>query len=131
MPDKLLLDSSAIIDLCSRRNKDTLLESSTLNLAFYEVGNAIWKQVYLHKALTLDEGETALDALAEAIEQIEKIPPTDSLGILKIAVEEGLTYYDAAYLHAAIENQKTLVTNDEKLHRAAKKYVKTMTSDEL
>lgn len=131
MNDEFLLDSSAIIDLCSRRNTDRLLESFTLNLAFYEVGNAIWKQVYLYKALTLDEGKTALDALTEAVERIGKIQLNDPSGILGIAVEEGLTYYDAAYLHTAIKNRKTLVTNDEKLHRAAKRYVKTITSNEL
>jgi predicted nucleic acid-binding protein len=127
----LLFDSSAIIDLCGRKGVDKLLEGWTLNLAFYEIGNAMWKQVYLYKTLTLDEGSTALEALAEAVKRIRKIPVDDSLAILKIAVEEGLTYYDAAYLNAAIKNEKTLVTNDEKLYTVAKKHVKTMTSDEL
>lgn len=128
---KLLFDSSAIIALCDRRNVDRLLEGWTLNLALYEVGNAVWKQVYLHKTLTIDQGNIALDALTEVVKRIRKTLVEDSLDILKIAVAEGLTYYDAAYLHAAIKNDKTLVTNDEKLHTAAKKYVKTITSDKL
>jgi predicted nucleic acid-binding protein len=128
---RFLFDSSAIIDLCGRRGADRLLEGWTIDLAFYEVGNAVWKQVYLHKTLTPDEGNTALDALTEVIKRIGKIPVDDSLDILRVAVEEGLTYYDAAYLHAAIKGGKTLVTNDEKLLTAAKKYVETLTSDRL
>lgn len=126
-----LFDSSAIIDLCSKRSADKLLEGWTLDLAFYEVGNAVWKQVYLFKTLTPDEGMTSLDAVTEVVKMIRKVPVDDFLETLRIAVEEGLTYYDATYLQAAIKNKKTLVTNDEKLRVAAKKYVKTMTGDEL
>ena len=128
---KILFDSSAIINLCSKRETNKLLENCTLNLAFYEVGNAIWKQACLHKTLTIDEGNIALDALIEVLKRMRKIPIEDPLGTLKIAVEERLTYYDAAYLNVAIKNDKTLVTNDESLYTTAKKYVKTLTSDEL
>lgn len=126
-----LFDSSAIIDLCSKKKADKLMEGSSLELAFYEIGNAVWKQVFLHKILTLNEGNTALEVLIEVLKRIRKIPINNYLGVLKIAVKEGLTYYDAAYLLTAIESDKTLVTNDEKLYTAAKKYVKTITSDQL
>lgn len=128
---RLLFDSSAIIALCGRRNMDRLLEGWTLDLALYEVGNAVWKQVYLHKNLTTDEGRTALDALAGVVERIRKTPVEDPLRVLELAVAEGITYYDAAYLHAALKDDKTLVTDDENLHTVAKKYVETLTSDEL
>jgi len=39
-----LLDPSAIINLCGKKKIDKLLEGWTLNLAFYELGNAIWKK---------------------------------------------------------------------------------------
>jgi len=51
--------------------------------------------VYLYKTLTLDEGKTALDAMTEVVGGIRKIPVDDSLNILEIAVEGGLTFYDA------------------------------------
>ena len=131
MKDKLLFDSSVIIALCDRGNIDRLLEGWTLDLAFYEVGNAVWKQVYVHRTLTTDEGNISLDALTEVVKNIRKAPVKEPLEILKIAVAEGLTYYDAAYLYAAIRNGKTLVTNDEKLCTSAQKYVETATSSEL
>ena len=46
-----LFDSSAIINLCGERKIDPLLEGKTLSLAFYEVGNAVWRQVHVHKSI--------------------------------------------------------------------------------
>jgi len=128
---KHLFDSSSIINLCSERKIERLLEGCTLNLAFYELGNAVWKQVHLHKALTQEEGSEALAALTEMYGQMRELQVEDASSILKIAVEEGLTYYDASYIHAAIKNDAVLVTDDRKLQTAASKYVETATSDEL
>ncbi|MBA7478157.1 PIN domain-containing protein [archaeon] len=128
---KHLFDSSSIINLCSERKIERLLEGCTLNLAFYELGNAIWKQVHLHKALTQKEGSEALAALTEVYRQMRELHVEDTSSILNVAVEEGLTYYDAAYLHAAIKNDAVLVTDDRRLHTAASKHVETATSEEL
>lgn len=126
-----LFDSSAIINLCGERRINQLLEGWTLNLAFYELGNAVWKQLYLYNAINTMEANTILDSLTEVFMKLKKPEKENSLEILKIAVKEGLTYYDAAYIQAAIENELTLVTDDEQLYRACKKYVKAVTSDEL
>jgi len=128
---KPLFDSSSIINLCTERKIERLLEGYTLNLAFYELGNAVWKQVHLHKALTQEEGGEALAALTEVYGQMRELHVEDASSILNIAVEEGLTYYDASYIHAAIKNDAVLVTDDRKLHTAASKYVETTTSEEL
>jgi len=128
---KLLFDSSSIINLCIERKIERLLEGWTLNLAFYGLGNAVWKQVNLQKTLTPEEGGEALNALIEVLKNMREIRVEDAFSILNMAVEEGLTYYDASYIHAAIKNGATLVTDDKKLHSIAKKYVKTITSEEL
>ncbi len=128
---KLLFDPSSIINLCTERKIERLLDGCTLNLAFYELGNAIWKQVHLHKALTPEEGSEALAALTEVYGQMRELPIEDASSILNIAVEEGLTFYDASYIHAAIKNEAVLVTDDRKLHTTASKYVETTTSEEL
>jgi len=126
-----LLDSSAIINLCGEKKIDKLLDGRTLNLAFYELGNAVWKQVYVHKTITVNEANTLLDPLIEVFRKLRKPETEDALETLKIAVKESLTYYDASYINAAMENGLTLVTDDEQLYRMSKKYVKTVTSDEL
>ena len=128
---KLLFDSSSIINLCAREKIEELLEGVTLSLAFYEIGNAIWKQVHLHKALTQEEGGRALDAIVELLKKMGEIRIEDASAVLSIAVGEELTYYDASYLHAAIKEDATLVTDDESLNHVAGKYVQTMTSGEL
>ena len=128
---KFLFDSSSIINLCAREKIEELLEGVTLSLAFYEIGNAVWKQVHLHKALTQEEGGRALDAIVELLKKMGEIRIEDASAVLSIAVGEGLTYYDASYLHAAIREDATLVTDDETLNHVAGKYVQTMTSGEL
>ena len=128
---KPLFDASSIINLCSERKIERLLEGSTLNLAFYELGNAVWKQTHIHKTLTQEEGGEALAALTEVYRQMRELIVEDAISILTIAIEEGLTYYDASYIHAAIKNDAVLVTDDRKLHTAASKHVETKTSEEL
>lgn len=126
-----LFDSSAIINLCGEKRIDKLFEGWTLNLAFYELGNAVWKQTYIHRAITPEEASKLLDTLTEVFINMKKPEKENGLETLKIAVREGLTYYDAAYIQAAVENKLTLVTDDEMLYRVAKKFVKTMKSNEL
>jgi predicted nucleic acid-binding protein len=108
-----------------------LLEGWTLNLSFYELGNTVWKQLHIYKATNIEEASVILDALTEVFMKLKKPEKENSLETLKIAAKEGLTYYDAAYIQAAIENELTLVTDDTQLYRAGKKYVEILTSDEL
>ncbi|MCJ7631056.1 type II toxin-antitoxin system VapC family toxin [Candidatus Bathyarchaeota archaeon] len=126
-----LFDSSAIINLSSEKKGDKLLKGATLNLAFYEVGNAIWKQVYLRKSITKDEGSKALTTLTKVLKQMKEAPVKDEAAILNIAVIEELTYYDASYIQAAIDSNSTLVTDDGELLSKAKKYVETKESAEI
>jgi predicted nucleic acid-binding protein len=126
-----LFDSSAIIVLCGEKRLDKLLDAWTINLAYYELGNAVWKQVNVHKKITKTEAEKVLDSLAEAFKRLKKPKNEDALETLKIATEENLTYYDASYIQAAIKNGFTLVTDDEKLLKKAKKYTETITSQQL
>ena len=51
--------------------------------------------------------------------------------VFELAVNEGITVYDAAYLYYAAENGLALVANDRRLRERARQYVKTMSVDEL
>ena len=126
-----LFDSSAIINLCGEKKIDKLLEGWTLNLTLYELGNAVWKQVNIHKTITTDEANIVFDPLIEIFRRLKKPETEDALKILKIAVKESLTYYDASYIHTAMEKGLTLITDDKQLYKTSKKYIKTITSDEL
>lgn len=123
-----IFDSSSIINLCVDRRVDRLHEGGTLGLAFYEVGNAVWKQVYQRKSLSLEEGEKALATLVEVLNSMKEVMVEDKVAVLNIAVERGLTYYDASFIRAAIENNSILITDDEILRSAAKGIAETAKS---
>ena len=126
-----LFDSSAIINLCGEGKLDKLLDGWTLKLAFYELGNAVWKQVHLYKNIKPEEATVLLGSLIEVFDALKKSKDGNALDILSKALKEGINYYDASYIQAAIDNGLTLVTDDLQLYNASKKYVKTMKSDEV
>jgi len=126
-----IFDSSAIINMCGDRKTEKLLDGWTLNLAIYELGNAVWRQVKIHEKITVEEANLVLDSLTEVFRRLRKPETENPLETLKIAVKEGLTYYDASYISAAVENNLTLVTDDEKLYKIGKKYVRTVKSNDL
>jgi predicted nucleic acid-binding protein len=128
---KHLFDASSIINLCAKKRVDTLLEGGALGLAFYEAGNAIWRQVYLRKSLTPAEGRKALITLEAVLKVMGVVSVEHGPAVLDIAIEGGLTYYDASYIHAAVKNGLTLVTDDERLFSVAKRYVSTATSQDI
>ncbi len=127
----MLFDASAIISMCMKRKFDELLDGWTIELAIYEVGNAIWKQIFLRRELNLDEGSRALKGILDLINEMRIWKIEDKISILKIAVNEGITYYDASYLVAAIEGGFALVTDDKTLSQVAKNYIQTISVDEL
>jgi len=128
---KHIFDSSSIINLCADRRIDKLQESGTLSLTLYELGNAIWKQVYHRRSLSQEEGGRALTALVKVLKNMREVSVQDEVAVLNIAIEQGLTYYDASYIQATIEDNSTLITDDERLSSAAKRYVKTATSTDI
>ncbi len=126
----MLFDASAIVNICSRGELEKL-EGYTSSLAIFEIGNAIWKQVYQRKRLNEDEGMKVLNVMKEVLESLEKLEIDEPQDVLKIAVENGITFYDSAYLYLAIKNDLSLVTDDEKLYRIAGKYVRVLRSRDL
>jgi predicted nucleic acid-binding protein len=107
------------------------LECYTSSLAIYEIGNAVWKQVYQRKNLSVEEGIKALDVLHEVLKNLEKLEMSEPEKAFKMAINEGLTFYDASYLHLAFENGLALVTDDERLYRIAEKHVRVLKSRDL
>ena len=126
----MLFDASAIVNICSRGELEKL-EGYTSSLAIFEIGNAIWKQVYQRKRLNKEEGMKVLNVMKEVLESLEKLEMDEPQDVLKIAVENGITFYDSAYLYLAIKNDLSLVTDDEKLYGIAGKYVRVLRSGDL
>ena len=131
MRDELLFDASSIINLCGRGMVNILVKGYTLDLALYEIGNAVWKHIYVFRKVSLEDSLTVLDALVMVLGKMRCFKVESPLEVLKLAVEEGLTFYDASYLYTALKNGMILITDDAGLRKVARKYVKVFSSREL
>jgi len=131
----LLFDASSILTLVrelGEKAPDELLEGSTISLAYYELGNALWRECFLLKRINKEEAEKLLRAMFAIVQAMDValIENEDEANdILKKAYDFNITYYDSAYIVQAYKTEKTLVTEDKKLAKAAEKSsIKTLTS---
>jgi len=127
----MIFDASSIYSLVWDGRFDLLAGGYTLNLAFYEIGNALWKDVVIHGRLTLEEALEIMGLVAETLGIMVVIPPGEAGDILRMAVKYRLSFYDAAYLEAAVRLNRPLITEDGKLARKASKIIETHTAREL
>ena len=101
----------------------------------YEACNSLWKMVTLLKTLSLEDATDIATTLKEAT--LKNVIQTTSFGeldfsrALNVAKKEKLTFYDASYIVVAENKKATLVTDDEKLKKAAEKYVETINYSNL
>jgi predicted nucleic acid-binding protein len=123
---KYLIDASSIAILLGKIKEkavEFLEEASTLDLALYELGNFIWKECTLKKMINRDEAIAKIKDLTEiiALMDVKKLEKEDVIGVMQIALDLKLTFYDASYLHVAKSTDKILITNDSDLLDKAKK----------
>jgi predicted nucleic acid-binding protein len=123
-----LVDASSLMLLMKRLGDDLVPKLGRfriLDLTTYEMGNILWKEGYLSKSLTKEEVASLALTTQQILILVERIPinPQGLRRTLDLAQDEGLTFYDASYLQAAIDLGVELVTEDAKLRRAAKKHV--------
>ena len=132
-----LFDANAIIALAKRSCTGPLAYGVTLDLAVYETTQAVWKEhsrirdspLYLDR----DAASKLLNVLREVFDKSIRLASIRGreANVFELAVNEGITVYDAAYLYYAAENGLVLVTNDRRLRERAMRYIKTMSVDEL
>jgi predicted nucleic acid-binding protein len=107
------------------------------HLAVYETTQAVWKEYsrIRDSPLYLDREAASelLKVLREVFDHVIRLASIRGreANVFELAVNEGITVYDAAYLYYAAENGLALVTNDRRLRERARQYVKAMTVDEL
>lgn len=121
---KLLFDANAIYNLIREHPDqalDKLSEGSTIHLAYYELGNALWRECHLLKRISREEAQKSLYFMYEILKrmQVASLDPDIGRSVLDAACNLNLTYYDSAYLMEAKKSSKILVTDDKKLAKAA------------
>ena len=126
---RLLIEASSLMLLMKTANIQTELDylraSSILDLTFYEVGNAIWKETCLTKFITKQEFEVLRNRVQTVLAKIERMPceANSFQKILDISESEKLSFYDASYLFNAEEKGFVLVTEDKVLRAKAEKRI--------
>lgn len=124
-----LFDSSSIVFCILTDPKlvhEYLTGNYTLDIALYEVSNAIIKQIKLRK-LPWDKGSTLLKELIQFVStymNVLTLPfrefPEIINDIADIAIKYFLTFYDACYIYAAKQRKLILVSEDQDMHRVGK-----------
>ncbi|ASJ15966.1 PIN domain-containing protein [Thermococcus chitonophagus] len=98
-------------------------EVATLDYAYVEGMNAIWKAVRWRE-LTREQGRMKITVLRMMKSSITTYRTEDFFERgLEIALDEGIAVYDAFYIALAESLDAKLVTADEKQYKAAKNYV--------
>ena len=137
---KYLLDASALLPLATRTGKQLTAEAAradlfTTDLAVYEACNGLWKLATLLKTITPEDAADIAGILHEltARELVKTITFTviDLPHTLSIAQKAKVTFYDASYIEVAQRISATLITEDQKLRKAASNSVKTMSFVQL
>jgi predicted nucleic acid-binding protein len=131
---RLLFDANAIYRLIREFPEaapDILGQGSTSHLAYYELGNALWKECLLLERISKAEAEKSLDFLYAILERMQVIALNSNMGstVLETAFKLKLTFYDSAYLTEANKTDRVLITDDKKLAKAAENLgTKTLSS---
>ncbi len=119
----MIFDTSAIFYFIEREEWKKLVNGKTCSLVFYEIGNIIWKRVYLLKTFTEEEGIFLLKTILEFIKKEMKTEEVDFLETSYLSIKLGITFYDACYVYLAKKNNEALVTLDKELIEKVKKEI--------
>jgi predicted nucleic acid-binding protein len=121
---KYLLDASAIYKMAEANKLDIISDSMTIDLARYELGNAVLKDCTIHKRIDAAKAEQLVNFLYEILDTMDKASVTDGDGIMETALDLKLSFYDAAYVRYSKTTNLTFVTEDDKLSKKLKEHVR-------
>ena len=127
-----VFDASAIVNLIKKGLASLLFEGLTLDLAIYECLNVVWKEYKLLKRLDEETVSSFIELIGDALSilRMDSIKGSEN-EVFDLACREGLTIYDASYLHASMKMQAALITDDRKLREKGSKYVKVLSTEQL
>lgn len=92
------------------------IERATVDIAFAEVGNVLWKHIRMGRIGREEAAERA--NLLRALINSSEVYSSDDLLLpsLELAIGYGITVYDALFLSLAIRLGTNLVTTDRELY---------------
>ncbi|MDK2384509.1 MAG: type II toxin-antitoxin system VapC family toxin, partial [Candidatus Korarchaeota archaeon] len=115
---RFLVDASAFYPLAFIEGGEyVLVDSYIMDLTVYEIGNIIWKRTR-RGLVDFSEVIASMEDLFGLVE-ILRIDHLDLREIETMAVKQGLTFYDSAYLYYSERKDLILVTEDQELAEKA------------
>jgi len=127
-----LFDSSSLVYAVRLKRIGVLAGNCIQWLTVYEVLNALWRETYVLRKISRKEAGSLLDVFIQLLSYLKMLDPSGlESELFKIAVETGLTVYDASYLALARREKLTLVTEDVKLRNVASTMIRAVSLDEL
>lgn len=132
---KLIFDTNSIINIIQKEpdNAISIFRDRFISvLSFFELGNVIWKLLY-RKLINQNEGFKLCDTFASLWSSFKIISPeiTQFKEIVQLAIQQNITFYDAAFIHYAKINHLTLVTDDGQMNKIAKQFVPVRSSENI
>jgi len=126
--DSSVFASIIVMDEHYERAKKFLFSSvnaelATVDLAFVEVANTLWKHTYVLNRIPADAFHVLADAIEPLIKNSAKRIYSSAeylMESLDNALRFGITVYDAVYVTAALKHGCRLATFDERLDKALK-----------
>jgi len=126
----MIFDASSIFTAIRDLKVEILRGNTTCELAGYEMGNALWNEVNIHRSIGIDEAEKLMQAISRVIHLMDITSP-EWKETLKIASELEITFYDASYVQLALDREDILITEDKKLKDRAKKVVEVKSLSDI
>ncbi len=128
---KYILDASSLYKMADMNKLEIIEYSITLDLARYDVGNAVLNDLVHLKQIEEIKACKLIVFLYQVLDTIDQVKITEGEDVLKLATKFKISFYDAAYVYYAKASNTILVTEDEKLRRRIKDYIKVSNIEEL
>ncbi len=129
---RYVFDASALVNLAKRGCLKVLIDGATLDLAAYETLNSVWKEEALLGRIDRETANSFVKVLSLALRGVRVTGIAGhEADVYRLASEEKITVYDAAYLWLAVRENLVLVTDDKRLREKAVKYVEAVPSSTL
>jgi predicted nucleic acid-binding protein len=127
---KYLFDASAIFRAIKENKIEVLTGNFTLELARYELGNILWKDCALQAKISEQEAKALTKIIKHtlAIMNVLDIAGSEE-EILCTAIQNKITFYDAAYARLAKEKDLHLISEDARLMKKTTPTIKASTLD--
>jgi len=128
---KCIFDASSIFTAIKEKKVRCLNGNFSLEIARYELGNIVWKDHILLRIISKEEAEKTIETIKRTLALMDVLQIAENEdAIFKIASELRITFYDAAYVHAAKAKELVLITEDQRLIKKVTPNIKALTLNE-